>query len=150
MVPRSVSHELLVQAQQIVPRNQTVSCWTEPTGLGRQGPELVEICKSFESVTHHDVSKYDCRETTSTCFCMCVSDLFQHFVHIQHCVGAGESSITLAPTVCIRTPAETQQHAYWFFVVLVNAHAVVVLLLRLALAGRQPQETRRFFILVAL
>ena len=74
--------------------------------VSRQGPELVEICKSFESVTHQDVSKYDCPETTSTCFCMCVTDLFQHFVHIKHCVGAGKSRITPAPIARIRLSAE--------------------------------------------
>lgn len=112
MVPQTVAHEVLVQAQQM-PRNQTVRCWT---GLGgrfrsRQGPELVEICKSFESVTHQDVSKYDCPETTSTCFCMCVSDLFQHFVHIQRCFGVGVSTITPDRTERTRTVDGTQQHA---------------------------------------
>lgn len=37
------------------------------TRASRQEPKLVEICKSFESVTHHDVSKYDCLTHAFVC-----------------------------------------------------------------------------------
>ena len=37
------------------------------TRTSRQEPELVEICESFESVTHHDVSKYDCLAHALVC-----------------------------------------------------------------------------------
>ncbi len=113
MVPRSVAHEVLVQAQQMVPRNQTVRCWTGLWSgpLSRQGPEVVEICKSFESVTHHDVSKYDCLETTSTCFCMCVSDYSSTLCTFSTALALERPEITPALTACIRVCAETQQHA---------------------------------------
>lgn len=113
-----------------------------------QGTDLVEIGKSFETVTHHDVSKHDCLETT---IIACVSLTYpRHLVHIQHCVGAGESSVTPAPAVCTGLPAEVQQHACDVLTNLIKAHAVVILCLRLALAGRPPYDTRRLLVLVAL